>query len=62
MHSMIDYKDYEKKITAIENTKIKTEYMIMDIYFHMFPGYTFYNIDRAYEKIIEKIKKDGKNE
>jgi hypothetical protein len=51
-----------KEITEIENTEIKAEYMIMDIYFNMFPGYTFFNTNHAYEKIIEKIKQGEKNE
>lgn len=52
------FPDYEgKKITEIDNTKTKAEYMIMDIYYNMFPNHTFHSIDHAYEKIIGKLKK-----
>jgi len=37
---------------------IGADRMIFDIFWRMFPGYTFDSIEQAYNIIIEKLEKD----
>jgi len=41
-----------------ENKIIGADRMIFDIFWRMFPGYTFDSIEQAYNIIIEKLEKD----